>query len=57
MCYGGGGMFYPYYFGWGGILGIVFHLTILVLIVWAVVAVVKSLTSQKAETAKNGGSK
>ena len=48
---------YPYYFAWGGILGILFHLTILALVVWAVVTVVKSLTGQKAEPTKNGGAK
>lgn len=58
MCHGSGIIWgYPYYFAWGGILGILFHLAILTLIVWAVVAVVKSLTSQKAEPTKNGGAK
>ena len=58
MCHGSGIIWgYPYYFGWSGILGILFHLAILALIVWAVVTVVKSLTSQKAEPTKNGGAK
>lgn len=52
MCPESGIMFwgYPYYFGCGGILGVVFHLAILVMLVWTVVTVVKSLTSHKAET-------
>ena len=43
---------YPYYFG--GLIGILFQMTILVLIVWAVVTVVKNLTSHKIEALKNG---
>ena len=58
MCYGmwGGSWGSPYYF-LGGIIGILFHLSILVLIVWAVVAVIKSLTNHRAEPYKNGGAK
>lgn len=44
---------YPYYFG--GLLGILLHLTILALIVWIVLTVIKSLTSYRQETSKNGG--
>jgi uncharacterized membrane protein len=46
---------YPYY-PWG-IIGIVFHLTVLALIIWAVVTVVKSLTSHKQVASKDGGAK
>ena len=46
---------YPYYAG--NIVGIVFQLTVLVLIVWAVVTVVKSLTAHKVETPKKEDAK
>lgn len=52
--YGSGFWGYPYYLG--GIIGIVFHLTILALIVWAVVTVVKSITGKQVAS-KDGGIK
>ena len=51
----GGFWGFPYYFG--GLFGLLLHLGLLVLIVWAVVTVVKSLTSRRTETFKNGGAK
>ena len=46
---------YPYYFG--GLAWILFHATILALLIWLIVTIVKSLTSHKTETSKNGGSR
>ena len=55
MCGNWGFWGYPYYAG--NIVGIVFQLTVLVLIVWAVVTVVKSLTAHKVETPKKEDAK
>lgn len=54
---GGGFWEYPHFFGFGGILGILFQLAVLVLVFWAVIKVVNSLTSSKKETIKEGGKK
>ncbi len=45
---------YPYYFG--GLVGILFHVTILSLVVWLIVTIVKSLTIQRTKDS-NGGAK
>jgi hypothetical protein len=52
MCYGNWYRFWgvPYYFG--GVVGILFYLVFLLLVVWAVVTVVKSLTNQRARKSK-----
>jgi len=48
MCYGNWYRFWgvPYYFG--NIVGILLFLALLILVVWAVVTMVKSLTNQRA---------
>jgi hypothetical protein len=48
---------YPHFFGWGGILGSVIHLALLILFFWAVIKIVNSLTNSKRETIKDGGRK
>ena len=48
MCYGPG-------MGLWSIWGIIVHVAILILIIWAVVTVVKSLTNCKTGTTKNDG--
>jgi len=52
MCYGNWYRFWavPYYLG--GVAEILFSLALLILVVWAVVTVVKSLTNQRARKSK-----
>jgi hypothetical protein len=56
MCWGNwqGVWGYPSYFG--SLISVLFHLSILVLLVWIVVAGVKSIT-QKLESSQKGGAR